>query len=175
MSQFVWTAFSGSELAGWGCSRYQISDYQHGKGPTWDSSSHMWVSEKWIKWNEHMLFFICTRDGEQHFPAGSKGGDAQFLQVLVCQSQECLEVNLEAAISPFNTHNSATSTNRGPSTIKVMAKTRGILSTSAVLKLPATHMFHQHRSSNRWQTHFITFPLVSPHFYLLLYIHNMDI
>lgn len=27
---------------------------------------------------------ICTWDGEQHFPARSEGGDAQFLQVLVC-------------------------------------------------------------------------------------------
>lgn len=45
---------------------------------------------------------LSTWDGEQHFPTGAKGCDAQFLQVLVCQSQECLEVNLEAETSQFN-------------------------------------------------------------------------
>lgn len=51
------------------------------------------------------FFFFHTRDSEQHFPTGTKGGDSQFLQVLVCECQECLEVNLEAATSQFNNLN----------------------------------------------------------------------
>lgn len=61
---------------------------------------------------ENALFeflFFHTRDSEQHFPTGTKGGDSQFLQVLVCECQECLEVNLEAATSQFNNLNLETS------------------------------------------------------------------
>lgn len=59
-----------------------------------------------IEYNKRMLFLnfgFHTRDSEQHFPTRTKGGDSQFLQVLVCECQECLEVNLEAATSQFNT------------------------------------------------------------------------
>lgn len=38
---------------------------------------------------------IHTRDGKQHFPACSKCGDAQLFQVLVCQSEEGLEIDLK--------------------------------------------------------------------------------
>lgn len=38
--------------------------------------------------------FIFTWDCKQHFPPGTKSSNSQLLQILICESEECLKINL---------------------------------------------------------------------------------
>lgn len=38
--------------------------------------------------------FIFTWDCKQHFPPGTKSSDSQLLQILICESEECLKIDL---------------------------------------------------------------------------------
>lgn len=38
--------------------------------------------------------FIFTWDCKQHFPPGTKSSNSQLFQILICESEECLKINL---------------------------------------------------------------------------------